>query len=137
MNQSVTQYTPPHQTPGSKYTVTVQGLTATGAGAASVLEFESYVSGNGCSALGLAEVASLGVIAEPGATSRAVSAPTPLPPRVRQVVWALWDLDSAVGATGLGESCFDGVHCLVPRAAASLQPMVVPVRAVLAPLLFH
>ncbi|GAB0202952.1 receptor-type tyrosine-protein phosphatase kappa-like [Grus japonensis] len=44
VNQSVTQYTPPHQTPGSKYTVTVQGLTATGAGAASVLEFESYVS---------------------------------------------------------------------------------------------
>ncbi|XP_054666137.1 uncharacterized protein LOC129199532 isoform X2 [Grus americana] len=47
VNQSVTQYTPPHQTPGSKYTVTVQGLTATGAGAASVLEFESYVSVSG------------------------------------------------------------------------------------------
>ena len=59
MNQSVTQYTPPPQTPGSKYTVTVQGLTAAGAGEASLLEFQTYVSGNGCSALGLAEVASL------------------------------------------------------------------------------
>ncbi|XP_075582472.1 uncharacterized protein LOC104034302 [Pelecanus crispus] len=45
LNQSVTQYMPPPQTPGSKYTVTVQGLTAAGAGAASLLEFQSYVSG--------------------------------------------------------------------------------------------
>ncbi|XP_074993920.1 uncharacterized protein LOC142075836 [Calonectris borealis] len=45
VNQSVTQYTPPHQTPGSQYTVTVQGVTAAGAGAASLLEFQSYVSG--------------------------------------------------------------------------------------------
>ncbi|XP_074876850.1 uncharacterized protein LOC142027093 [Buteo buteo] len=45
VNQSATQYTPPHQTPGSKYTVTVQGLTAAGAGAASRLEFRTYVSG--------------------------------------------------------------------------------------------
>ncbi|PKU38565.1 hypothetical protein llap_11147 [Limosa lapponica baueri] len=44
VNQSVTQYTPPRQTPGSKYTVTVQGLTAAGAGAASILEFQTYVS---------------------------------------------------------------------------------------------
>ncbi|KAM6035897.1 uncharacterized protein LJ206_001082 [Theristicus caerulescens] len=44
LNQSVTQYTPPRQAPGSKYTVTVQGLTAAGAGAASLLEFQSYVS---------------------------------------------------------------------------------------------
>ncbi|XP_049651751.1 uncharacterized protein LOC126036262 [Accipiter gentilis] len=44
VNQSATQYTPPHQTPGSKYTVTVQGLTAAGAGAASRLEFRTYVS---------------------------------------------------------------------------------------------
>ncbi|XP_010568168.1 PREDICTED: uncharacterized protein LOC104833281 [Haliaeetus leucocephalus] len=46
VNQSATQYTPPHQTPGSKYTVTVQGLTAAGAGAASRLEFRTYVSVN-------------------------------------------------------------------------------------------
>ncbi|XP_009645649.1 uncharacterized protein LOC104133890 [Egretta garzetta] len=45
VNQSVTQYMPPHQMPGSKYTVTVRGLTAAGAGAASLLEFQSYVSG--------------------------------------------------------------------------------------------
>nr|XP_009941003.1 PREDICTED: uncharacterized protein LOC104336836 [Opisthocomus hoazin] len=45
VNQSVTQYTPPPQTPGSKYTVTVQGLTAAGAGEASLLEFQTYVSG--------------------------------------------------------------------------------------------
>ncbi|XP_075302977.1 uncharacterized protein LOC104336836 [Opisthocomus hoazin] len=44
VNQSVTQYTPPPQTPGSKYTVTVQGLTAAGAGEASLLEFQTYVS---------------------------------------------------------------------------------------------
>ncbi|XP_074022386.1 uncharacterized protein [Numenius arquata] len=44
VNQSVTQYTPPRQTPGSKYMVTVQGLTAAGAGAASILEFQTYVS---------------------------------------------------------------------------------------------
>ncbi|KAF1485223.1 hypothetical protein FQV08_0012065, partial [Pygoscelis antarcticus] len=47
VNQSVTQYMPSHQTPGSKYMVTVQGLTAAGAGAASLLEFRSYISGNG------------------------------------------------------------------------------------------
>ncbi|XP_009888038.1 PREDICTED: uncharacterized protein LOC104290619 [Charadrius vociferus] len=45
VNQSVTQYMPPRQTPGSKYTVTVQGLTVAGAGDASVLEFQTYVSG--------------------------------------------------------------------------------------------
>ncbi|XP_009953319.1 PREDICTED: uncharacterized protein LOC104349468 [Leptosomus discolor] len=45
VNQSVTEYTPPHQTPGSKYTVTVQGLTVAGAGDASLLEFQTYVSG--------------------------------------------------------------------------------------------
>ncbi|XP_059689392.1 uncharacterized protein LOC132320676 [Gavia stellata] len=45
VNQSVTQYTPLRQTPGSKYTVTVQGLTVAGAGAASLLEFQTYVSG--------------------------------------------------------------------------------------------
>ncbi|XP_065511829.1 uncharacterized protein LOC136001436 [Caloenas nicobarica] len=45
VNQSVTQYTPSHQAPGSKYLVTVQGLTAAGAGAVSVLEFQSFFSG--------------------------------------------------------------------------------------------
>ncbi|XP_074936023.1 uncharacterized protein LOC142050790 [Phalacrocorax aristotelis] len=45
VNQSVTQYTPPRQLPGSKYTVTVQGLTVAGAGAASLLEFQAYISG--------------------------------------------------------------------------------------------
>ncbi|XP_009978688.1 PREDICTED: uncharacterized protein LOC104374306, partial [Tauraco erythrolophus] len=45
VNESVTQYIPAPQAPGSKYTVTVQGLTAAGAGAASLLEFQSYVSG--------------------------------------------------------------------------------------------
>ncbi|XP_054042967.1 uncharacterized protein LOC128903087 [Rissa tridactyla] len=44
VNQSVTQYTPPRQAPGSKYTVTVQGLTVAGAGSASLLEFQTYVS---------------------------------------------------------------------------------------------
>ncbi|XP_014807941.1 PREDICTED: uncharacterized protein LOC106894031 [Calidris pugnax] len=44
VNQSVTQYTPPRQTPGSKYTVAVQGLTVAGAGAASILEFQTYIS---------------------------------------------------------------------------------------------
>ncbi|XP_071658809.1 uncharacterized protein [Patagioenas fasciata] len=44
VNQSVTQYAPPHQAPGSKYMVTVQGLTAAGAGAMSVLEFQSFFS---------------------------------------------------------------------------------------------
>ncbi|XP_027762997.1 uncharacterized protein LOC114070015 [Empidonax traillii] len=43
VNQSVTEYTPPHQTAGNKYVVTVQGLTAAGAGAASLLEFQTYV----------------------------------------------------------------------------------------------
>ncbi|XP_074713050.1 uncharacterized protein LOC141938308 [Strix uralensis] len=52
VNQSVTQYTPLHQTPGSKYMVTVQGLTVAGAGAASLLEFQTYVSVSGQS-LGL------------------------------------------------------------------------------------
>ncbi|XP_037228551.1 uncharacterized protein LOC119140998 [Falco rusticolus] len=45
VNQSVTKYTLPHQAPGSKYLVTVQGLTAAGSGAASLLEFQTYVSG--------------------------------------------------------------------------------------------
>ncbi|XP_014807940.1 PREDICTED: uncharacterized protein LOC106894030 [Calidris pugnax] len=45
VNQSVTQYMPPRQAPGSKYMVAVQGLTAAGAGAASILEFQTYVSG--------------------------------------------------------------------------------------------
>uniref|UniRef100_A0A803VYT6 Fibronectin type-III domain-containing protein n=1 Tax=Ficedula albicollis TaxID=59894 RepID=A0A803VYT6_FICAL len=61
VNQSVFEYVPPHQTAGSKYLVTVQGLTAAGAGAASQLEFQTYVQGNGCSALCLAGVASQGV----------------------------------------------------------------------------
>lgn len=84
MNQSVTQYTPPRQAPGSKYTVTVQGLTVAGAGSASLLEFQTYVSGNGCFALGLVEVAST----ESGAGSRAVCAPTLYPPREGQGAWA-------------------------------------------------
>uniref|UniRef100_A0A663N7F8 Fibronectin type-III domain-containing protein n=1 Tax=Athene cunicularia TaxID=194338 RepID=A0A663N7F8_ATHCN len=71
VNQSVTQYTPLQQAPGSKYMVTVQGLTVAGAGAASLLEFQTYVSGNDCSALGLAVVASLAANPEPGAASRA------------------------------------------------------------------
>ncbi|XP_053910739.1 uncharacterized protein LOC104056586 [Cuculus canorus] len=44
VNQSVTQYTLSRQTPGSKYRVTVQGITAAGAGPASLLEFQSYVA---------------------------------------------------------------------------------------------
>ncbi|OXB53588.1 hypothetical protein ASZ78_012221 [Callipepla squamata] len=44
VNHSVTQYTPPAQSPGSKYTVTVQGLTSAGAGDASSLEFQAYIS---------------------------------------------------------------------------------------------
>ncbi|XP_051660418.1 uncharacterized protein LOC127478579 [Manacus candei] len=44
VNQSVTEYTP-RQTAGSKYVVTVQGLTTAGAGAASMLEFQAYVLG--------------------------------------------------------------------------------------------
>ncbi|XP_065596211.1 uncharacterized protein LOC136050931 [Cyrtonyx montezumae] len=44
VNHSVTQYTPPPQSPGSKYLVTVQGLTAAGAGDASSLEFQAYIS---------------------------------------------------------------------------------------------
>ncbi|XP_068857938.1 uncharacterized protein [Aphelocoma coerulescens] len=43
VNQSVSEYVPPRQTAGSKYLVTVQGLTAAGAGAASQLEFQTYV----------------------------------------------------------------------------------------------
>ncbi|XP_063279194.1 uncharacterized protein LOC134564327 [Prinia subflava] len=39
VNQSVSEYVPPHQTAGRKYLVTVQGLTAAGAGPASQLEF--------------------------------------------------------------------------------------------------
>ncbi|XP_066038585.1 uncharacterized protein [Chamaea fasciata] len=42
VNQSVSEYVPPNQTPGRKYFVTVQGLTAAGAGAASELEFQTY-----------------------------------------------------------------------------------------------
>uniref|UniRef100_A0A8D2MMT5 Fibronectin type-III domain-containing protein n=1 Tax=Zonotrichia albicollis TaxID=44394 RepID=A0A8D2MMT5_ZONAL len=72
VNQSVSEYVPPHQTAGNKYLVTVQGLTAAGAGPASQLEFQTYVLGNGCSALCLVGVASQGVSAE----SRAVCAPT-------------------------------------------------------------
>uniref|UniRef100_A0A8C2T124 Fibronectin type-III domain-containing protein n=1 Tax=Coturnix japonica TaxID=93934 RepID=A0A8C2T124_COTJA len=51
VNHSVTQYTPPPQSPGSKYTVTVQGLTAAGAGDAASLEFQAYISGNGFCAM--------------------------------------------------------------------------------------
>uniref|UniRef100_A0A8B9UJV1 Fibronectin type-III domain-containing protein n=1 Tax=Anas zonorhyncha TaxID=75864 RepID=A0A8B9UJV1_9AVES len=53
VNSSVTQYTPPRQMPGSKYTVTVQGLTAAGAGDASYLEFQPSVLGKGFCAMGL------------------------------------------------------------------------------------
>lgn len=60
VNQSVSEYVPPHQTPGRKYFVTVQGLTAAGTGAASELEFQNYARGNGCSVLFLVEVASQG-----------------------------------------------------------------------------
>ncbi|XP_062369961.1 uncharacterized protein LOC134057009 [Cinclus cinclus] len=45
VNQSVSEYVPPHQAAGSKYLVTVQGLTAAGAGAASQLEFQTYALG--------------------------------------------------------------------------------------------
>ncbi|XP_039945905.2 uncharacterized protein LOC120765283, partial [Hirundo rustica] len=47
VNQSVSEYVPPRQTAGSKYLVTVQGLTAAGAGAASQLEFQTYVMVSG------------------------------------------------------------------------------------------
>ncbi|XP_005431040.1 uncharacterized protein LOC102040349 [Geospiza fortis] len=45
VNQSVSEYVPPHQTAGNKYLVTVQGLTAAGAGPASQLEFQTYIQG--------------------------------------------------------------------------------------------
>eukprot|EP00075_Anas_platyrhynchos_P012804 XP_027302057.1 uncharacterized protein LOC113840127 [Anas platyrhynchos] len=45
VNSSVTQYIPSCQMLGSKYTVTVQGLTAAGAGDASYLEFQPSVLG--------------------------------------------------------------------------------------------
>ncbi|XP_054139369.1 uncharacterized protein LOC128941558 [Melozone crissalis] len=45
VNQSVSEYVPPHQTAGNKYLVTVQGLTAAGAGPAAQLEFQTYVLG--------------------------------------------------------------------------------------------
>ncbi|KAF4793123.1 hypothetical protein TURU_113746 [Turdus rufiventris] len=45
VNQSVSEYVPPHQTAGNKYLVTVQGLTAAGAGAAAQLEFQTYALG--------------------------------------------------------------------------------------------
>lgn len=72
VNQSVSEYVPPHQTAGSKYLVTVQGLTAAGAGAAAQLEFQTYALGNGCSALCLVGVASQGVSTEYGAAPRPV-----------------------------------------------------------------
>lgn len=72
VNQSVSEYVPPHQTAGHKYLVTVQGLTAAGAGAAAELEFQTYALGNGCSALCLVGVASEGVSTEYGAAPRAV-----------------------------------------------------------------
>ncbi|XP_009466663.1 PREDICTED: uncharacterized protein LOC104015613 [Nipponia nippon] len=93
LNQSVTQYTPPHQAPGSKYTVTVQGLTAAGAGAASLLEFQSYVSGNDCRALCLAEVASLGATSAkllgpwPGSAVTVVVALSLLVPLSAGILW--------------------------------------------------
>ncbi|XP_064358636.1 uncharacterized protein LOC135325089 [Dromaius novaehollandiae] len=59
VNASVTQYMPPRQRPGSKYVVTIQGLTAAGAGDASTLEFLTYISGNRLSALGLPQVATV------------------------------------------------------------------------------
>uniref|UniRef100_A0A8B9ZQS8 Fibronectin type-III domain-containing protein n=1 Tax=Anas zonorhyncha TaxID=75864 RepID=A0A8B9ZQS8_9AVES len=59
VNSSVTQYTPPRQMPGSKYTVTVQGLTAAGAGDASYLEFQAYVSGKGFCSMGLLRLLSV------------------------------------------------------------------------------
>lgn len=68
--------------------VTVQGLTAAGAGAVSVLEFQSFFSGKGCSAMDLAAVAFLGSSTEPGAASRAVCTLTPSPSRERQGAWA-------------------------------------------------
>ncbi|XP_077027837.1 uncharacterized protein LOC143692154 [Agelaius phoeniceus] len=43
VNQSVSEYVPPHQTAGNKYLVTVQGLTVAGAGPASQVEFQTYV----------------------------------------------------------------------------------------------
>ncbi|XP_066194971.1 uncharacterized protein [Sylvia atricapilla] len=45
VNQSVSEYVPPHQMSGRKYFVTVQGLTAAGAGAASEVQFEIYARG--------------------------------------------------------------------------------------------
>ncbi|XP_033376357.1 uncharacterized protein LOC107198367 [Parus major] len=45
VNQSVSEYVPPNQRAGRKYLVTVQGLTAAGAGAAAELEFKTYIQG--------------------------------------------------------------------------------------------
>lgn len=133
VNQSVSEYVPPHHTAGSKYLVTVQGLTAAGAGAASQLEFQTYVMGNGCSALCLVGVASQGLSAESGAASRAVCASTLSQLRQGQGVWAP---GSAVGMK-LGESFLEGLHRQVHRGAAPLQPLFVPLIPDLPPLLFH
>ncbi|XP_009863369.1 PREDICTED: uncharacterized protein LOC104270646, partial [Apaloderma vittatum] len=73
VNESVTQYTP-LQTLGSKYRVTVQGLTAAGAGAASLLEFQTYISGQ-----------SLGVW--PGSTVTVVVVVVVLVPLSAGILW--------------------------------------------------
>uniref|UniRef100_A0A8C3QAR0 Fibronectin type-III domain-containing protein n=1 Tax=Geospiza parvula TaxID=87175 RepID=A0A8C3QAR0_GEOPR len=116
VNQSVSEYVPPHQTAGNKYLVTVQGLTAAGAGPASQLEFQTYIQGNGCSALCLVGVASQGVNAESGAASRAVCAPTLS--QLRQGVWA-------PGSQGWGH-CWCMALAVAPTAlcvSVSGQPM--------------
>lgn len=45
LSSSVTEHPLPEHSPGSSYVVTVQGLTATGAGAASLWEFHTNSSG--------------------------------------------------------------------------------------------
>lgn len=134
VNQSVSEYVPPHQIAGSKYLVTVQGLTAAGAGPAAQLEFQTYVLGNGCSALCLVGVASQGVRAESGAASRAVCALTLSQLTRGQGVWA--PTGSAVGMK-LGEPFLEGLHWQVCRGPAPLQPLFVPLIPDLPPLLFH
>lgn len=133
MNQSVSEYVPPHQTAGSKYLVTVQGLTAAGAGAASQLEFELSAVGNGFSALSLVGVASQGVSTESGAASRPVCATTLSQLRQGQGVWA----PGFAVDMKLGESFLEGFHWQVCRGAALFQPLFVPLMPDLLPLLFH
>lgn len=51
LNSSVTEYPLPEHSPSSSYVVTMQGLTAAGAGAASLWESQTNSLGKACCAL--------------------------------------------------------------------------------------